>query len=109
MICDCCGQQVQEIPPRPIDLIDQLYLAFGPCCAGCDYWQHDSERTRPMGYCHKMKLGDVVGFDLEYPGSMTRSQIYAITDAKHVCPRFQDTFDWRSLGVDNPLWLKANG
>lgn len=106
-ICESCGQQIRERPPRPLDLIDQLYLAYGKCCAGCDFWEHDPGRTRPMGYCHKQDVDSMLMFDAEFPGSVTRKKRYAPTDAKHVCNKFQDTFDWTLLGVENPAWLAS--
>ena len=102
------GYDVQIKPikaVRPLDLMDQLYLAFGRCCAGCDFWEHDPGRTRPMGYCHKQILGETVNFDMEFRGSVSRGKELAVTSAKHVCPKFQDTFDWAQLGVENPPWL----
>lgn len=106
-ICETCGQQIQECPPKPLNLIDQLYLAFGRCCAGCDFWEHDTGRTRPMGYCHKQPIDECIGFDMEFPGGVKRYMRFATTDAKHVCPKFQDTFDWSLLGINNPPWLSG--
>jgi hypothetical protein len=105
-ICEACGQQIKERPPRPLDLIDQLYLASGPCCAGCDFWEHDPGRTKPMGYCHKQPSGELLAFDMDFPGSISRSQTFATTEAKNHCERFQDSFDWTELGVENPSWLE---
>lgn len=106
-LCPACGQPIQERPPRPLDLIDQIYLAFGKCCAGCDYWRHDPGRTRPMGYCHAQPRGSFRSFDVEGPGSVHEGYFHKVTEARHVCPDFQDTFDWTALGVDNPPWLEG--
>lgn len=106
-ICETCGQKIKERPPRPLDLIDQLYLAYGKCCAGCDFFEHDPGRTRPMGYCHKAPIGSTTYFDTEFRGSITRRKEYALTEATYVCKKFQDTFDWTQLGVENPCWLKS--
>lgn len=96
---------MQERPARPLDMIDRLYLAFGRCCAGCDFWQQEPERTRPMGRCLKRETGAMVLFDAEGPGSVTRHATFELTEAKHVCRDFQDTFDWTALGVENPKWI----
>ena len=104
-LCPECGQQVQERPPRPLDMLDQLYLAFGKCCAGCDFWKQDERRTRPMGYCHKQPTGTLEGFDIFDEIGPVTVRTYRLTDAKHVCQKFQDTFDWTQLGVENPAWL----
>lgn len=106
-VCESCGQQIKSRPPRPLDLIDQLYLSYGRCCAGCDFWENDPGRTAPMGYCHKQVIGETVGFDMETPGSVTRFKRYALTEAKSCCHKFQDTFDWTQLGVDSPPWLSG--
>lgn len=102
MICETCGQARHERPPSPLDMIDRLYLAFGKCCAGCDYWEHDPIFTRPRGYCHMQPTGRGMISGAE-PEAFTT---YQVTDAKHVCPKFQDTFDWTALGVENPAWLQ---
>lgn len=106
-ICEACGQQIKERPPHPLDQIDRLYLAFGRCCAGCDFWEHNPRLTRPLGYCRRQLLSRGVAFDMNGPGTITKFNHYALTDAKHVCPKFQDTFDWTQLGVENPTWLRS--
>lgn len=104
-VCDKCGQSVHENPPRPIDMIDQLYLAFGKCCAGCDYWQHNPAYTRPLGYCQKRHTGTIKAFDTVCPGSVRHIDQFERTEAKFVCSDFQDTFDWTTLDIKQPLWL----
>ena len=89
--------------PEPLDLIDQLYLAFGRCCAGCDHWELIEEFNRPHGFCHLQPFNGGVAFDLGEPGP-SPLKMYAITRAKWVCGRFADTFDWTTLGVPMPAW-----
>ena len=104
-ICEACGQAVHENPPRPLDLIDRLYLEFGKCCAGCDYWEYEPMYTRPLGHCLKKPDDSITAFDVDGPGTVVKYQTYERTEAKFVCPKFQDTFDWPSLGVEQPNWL----
>lgn len=105
-VCETCGQAVHKRPPRPLDMIDQLYLAFGKCCAGCDFWKYEPTYTRPLGHCQKKPNDTVTAFDIDGPGSVTRFKTYERTEAKFVCELFQDTFDWTTLGVESPAWLQ---
>lgn len=79
--------------------MDAFYWRTGPCCAGCDWWQHLNSRT---GLC--TKSAPMAGEDRVTMIGMTNVSMqigggHPFTERDHRCGDFQDGFDWRSLNL----------
>ena len=78
-------------------LLDRFYHANGPCCAGCDWWQHhnglvgDCTRSAPVSGRERSDMLAVVFTSAPPPAG------HVVTYREHVCGEFQDNFDWASL------------
>ncbi|WP_427023061.1 hypothetical protein ACP4J4_10495 [Aureimonas ureilytica] len=79
------------------EILDRLYHQRGPCCAGCDWWQHmnsmvgNCTRSVPVsGEARADMLG--ITFTTRRPPAG-----HVMTMRDHVCGEFKDTFDWKSL------------
>jgi hypothetical protein len=87
-------------------ICDSFYVANGPCCAGCDWW--DSINSQ-IGNC--TRSAPVSGAERAAMLGM-RAPAYApgaghvMTKREHVCGDFKDEFDWSSL---SPLYLRRIG
>lgn len=77
--------------------IDSFYMKNGPCCAGCDLWQHINSS---VGECLNSKI--VPGHERTSMLGMHGCSLdvgagHAMTLRGHVCAHFSDTFDWSKL------------
>jgi len=90
-------------------LLDAFYWRTGPCCAGCDHWQHVNAMT---GEC--AKAAPVAGADRAGVLGITSSSLaigagHPFTPREYGCGDFRDGFDWAQLplayrrGVGCPL------
>lgn len=76
------------------NLIDEFYLANGPCCAGCDHWRW---LNTVAGECHKS--APVGGQDrftatgMELISARVASG-HIVTERSYHCGDFVDTHDW---------------
>lgn len=77
--------------------IDTFYWKTGPCCAGCDWWQHLNSRagncTRSAPSAAKDRAA-MLGMDNV---SIHVGAGHAMTPREHRCGEFKDTFDWSTL------------
>ena len=78
-------------------ILDRFYKKRGPCCAGCDHWQHynsmagECTRSAPVSGRERMAM---LGIEMI---SMPIGAGHPFTPRNHVCGEFRDTFDWASL------------
>lgn len=77
--------------------VDAFYWRTGPCCAGCDWWQHlnsvcgECIKSPPVsGHERTAMLG--MKFNSVCPGAG-----HVMTNREHRCGHFVDSFDWKSL------------
>ena len=79
-------------------IVAKFYFAHGPCCAGCDWWEHDNAlcgqclRTAPAPGAERIAM---LGFT---SCSMRIGAGHIFTKRDHHCGEFKDTSDWSSLG-----------
>jgi hypothetical protein len=79
--------------------IDIFYMKNGPCCAGCDRWQHvnstagDCTKSAPVPAGERWAL---IGLKFNtWTGAG-----HVVTPRHHKCGDFKDSFDWNSLPVN---------
>jgi hypothetical protein len=78
-------------------ILDRYYFAHGKCCAGCDWWRHESgvvgecTKNAPVSAAERYAM---LGIEST---SMPLSSGHVLTKRDHVCGDFADTFDWSSL------------
>ena len=79
------------------EAVDTFYWQHGPCCAGCDWWQHinsvcgECTKSSPVaGHERTAMLG--LKFSSICPGAG-----HVMTNREHRCGEFMDSFDWKSL------------
>lgn len=85
------------------EILDRLYWQKGPCCAGCDWWDH---MTSKAGSCtrHAPVSGRERWDMLGISGCSLRLQSgHVVTAAAHHCGDFKDEFDWSSLPLTYQL------
>ena len=86
---------------------DRYYFEHGPCCAGCDWWQHHNSR---IGECRKSAPVDgaarweLLGITRISAQKLPAGHIMTAYD--HACVEFKDGFDWSSLPLS---YLKRIG
>lgn len=68
--------------------VDRFYARHGKCCAGCDFW---SWHNPVVGDYERMALLGMKGF------SRPPEAGHIMTNRRHVCGDFVDTFEWESL------------
>lgn len=74
--------------------IDAFYRANGPCCAGCDWWQHfnsfvgECTASPPVSGTERVAMLGIESSSIS-PGA---GHIMTLRD--HKCGQFVDTFDW---------------
>jgi hypothetical protein len=77
--------------------VDRFYWANGPCCAGCDWWNHhnavvgECTKTAPMAGRERVEM---LGFR---SCSIRLGAGHAFTRREHYCGDFKDAFDWSAL------------
>jgi hypothetical protein len=87
-------------------LLDRFYTNFGPCCAGCDWWQHQNSwigeciKSAPVSGEQRAAMLGIAGISLPIGAG------HALTDRAHYCGDFKDEFDWSTLPVQ---YLKEIG
>ena len=80
------------------EFIDAFYWSKGPCCAGCDHWQHFNSilgecTATPPGLSGEQRAA-FVGFT----GCSTPiSSGHALTERDYHCGAFVDSFPWGTL------------
>lgn len=77
--------------------VDAFYWGHGPCCAGCDWWQHLNSH---VGLC--TRSAPIAGEDRVAMIGMDRVSMqigggHPFTQREHRCGDFQDDFDWSTL------------
>jgi hypothetical protein len=84
------GMEVQEA-------VDAFYFETGPCCAGCDRWQHfntlfgECTESAPMSGTERAAMLGIRSASVVFPAG------HALTRRDHHCGQFRDGFDWSSL------------
>ena len=79
------------------EILDRFYHQNGPCCAGCDWWNHHNSLA---GECRKSapvsgrERLDMLGI---YSSSAPIGAGHPLTRREHRCGDFKDSFDWSSL------------
>jgi len=79
------------------EILDRLYHQSGPCCAGCDWWQHmnsmvgNCTRSAPVAGEERADMLAITFTTLRLPAG------HVVTKRDHVCGEFKDTFNWESL------------
>ena len=77
--------------------LDRFYFERGPCCAGCDWWEHLSSlvgnctRSKPVSSAERWGVVGIANSSLRPEAG------HIITKRDHVCGDFKDEFDWSSL------------
>jgi hypothetical protein len=77
--------------------VAKFYFAHGPCCAGCDSWEHDNAligqclRTVPVSGHDRIAMLGIRSCSLQIGAG------HIFTKRDHHCGEFRDTFNWASL------------
>lgn len=79
------------------EILDRFYFRHGKCCAGCDWWRHDSGMSGECTKSAPVSAGERYGMLGIESCSMPLSAGHVLTLRDHVCGDFADTFDWSSL------------
>lgn len=94
---------------RRQEIIDRFYVEHGPCCAGCDWWQHVNSL---IGECHKSapvpaeQRFSMVRIDWHTWRFQEPEAGHILTNREHHCGDFKDDFDWATLP---PQYLRRIG
>jgi hypothetical protein len=79
------------------EYVDAYYMKHGPCCAGCDHWEHISST---VGLCRKaapVSQQDRYGPLRIESCSLWIGSGHPLTPRDYHCGEFTDTFDWSTL------------
>lgn len=79
------------------ELIDRFYWEFGPCCAGCDWWQHMNSSVGECTRSAPVASGDRIAMLGTEGASIDPGAGHIMTPRDHRCGEFRDTFDWSTL------------
>lgn len=86
--------------------VDRFYMQRGPCCAGCDWWEHLNPAA---GLCTRsppipgQERSAALGIE---NASLNPGAGQALTPREYHCGEFTDSFDWSSLP---PAYLRTIG
>lgn len=86
--------------------VDRFYLQHGPCCAGCDWWDHANSvvgqciRSAPVPGAQRVAMLGIRGTSAPTPAG------HVLTPRDHHCGEFRDEFDWSTLP---PRYLRRVG
>ncbi len=79
--------------------IDRFFWGSGPCCAGCDWWQHLNTLTvlctksAPIAGPDRVTMIGMENVSMQIAGG------HPFTAREHRCGEFTDEFDWLSLSI----------
>ena len=79
------------------EFLDKFYFAYGPCCAGCDWWRSFNSsvgeclKSNTVSDIERWAMLGLTNVSLQ-PGSG-----HIVTKREHHCGGFKDEFDWQSL------------
>jgi hypothetical protein len=102
---DAVSGQVENLSETD-KCVAKFYFLRGPCCAGCDAWQHDNAfigeclHTVPTSGHDRIGMLNITSCSLQIDAG------HIFTKRDHHCGEFRDTFDWSSL---SPMTRKAIG
>lgn len=100
-----------ETLSRAQQAADSFYMKHGPCCAGCDWWNHSNA---VIGECRKsapvsaQERYAMVRMDrTSWRLTLAEQEAgHILTNREHHCGDFKDSFDWVSLP---PVYLRRIG
>ena len=81
------------------EAVDTFYWSHGPCCSGCDHWQHynsvcgDCTKSAPVAGHERLAM-----LGLHSP-SLCPGAGHVMTNRAHRCGYFVDSFNWNSLSA----------
>jgi len=86
--------------------VDRFYMQRGPCCAGCDWWEHLNPAA---GLCTRsppipgQERSAALGIE---NASLNPGAGQALTPREYHCGEFTDSFNWSALP---PAYLRTIG
>ena len=88
------------------EAVDAFYFKKGKCCAGCDHWRHINSVAGECLMSQIVSGSERAGMFNMRAFSCDIAAGHVLTPRHHVCAKFQDTFDWRTLP---PHYLRKVG
>jgi hypothetical protein len=79
------------------ELADQFYTKNGPCCAGCDWWNHANSVTGECRRSAPVSGEQRIAMLGMRSTSLTPKAGHVMTMREHHCGDFKDEFNWESL------------